>query len=240
MVRSMKKTVFTLNINHYSPEITALTFPFLEQYADKIGANFRIISERRFPEFPPAYEKLQIFELGRENDWNIYFDADALVHPDLFDISNHLSKDTVLHWGNDMAGNRWRYDQYFKRDGRHIGSGNWLAVASDWCLDLWHPLDDISFEQAVSQIFPTAMERNNNIDAVHLVDDYTLSRNIARFGLKFKTFQQIQKDLAKDGEVYFFHNYLLAQEQKESKIIEQIKTWELPLPQHKSYGMCVA
>ena len=74
------------------------------------------------------------------------------------------------------------------------------------------------------------MERNNHIEALHLVDDYTLSRNIARFGLKFKTFQQIQKDLAKDGEVYFFHNYLLVQEQKEAKIIEQIKTWDLPLP----------
>lgn len=223
----MKKTVFTLNIGNYEPEITALTYPFLQAYAEKIGADFHIITERKFPDFPPVYEKLQIFELGRDNDWNIYFDSDALVHPDLFDVTNHLPKDTVLHWGNDMAGNRWRYDKYFQRDGRHIGSGNWFTVASDWCLDLWRPLDDLTLEEAVKNIFPTVAERNTGIEPAHLIDDYVLSRNIARYGLKFKGFKAIQKELGSDSEVYFFHNYFLLPEQKVARIREQIEIWEL-------------
>ncbi len=37
--------MFTLNIGDYEPEITALA---LEQYADKIGADFCVIIERKF------------------------------------------------------------------------------------------------------------------------------------------------------------------------------------------------
>lgn len=72
-MRRDKKTVFTLNVDGYAPEITALTYPLIEAYAEKIGADFHIISERKFPEWPVTYEKLQIFELAREmgNDWNI-------------------------------------------------------------------------------------------------------------------------------------------------------------------------
>lgn len=222
----MKKTVFTLDIDNYEPEITALTFPYLERYARKIGADFHVITERKFPGFPPVYEKLQIYDLGRRNDWCIYFDADTLVHPDLFDVTNHLSKDTVLHWGNDMAGNRWRYDKFFQRDGRHIGSGNWFTVASDWCLDLWYPLD-LTLDEAILNIFPTVAEKNCGVKPEHLIDDYTLSRNIARFGLKFKAFRAIQKELGSESDVYFFHNYLLLPEQKAAQIEAQIARWEL-------------
>src|SRR5882672_8362849 len=139
----MKKTIFTLNVDGYSSEITELTYPLIKQYANKIGADFHIIKTRKYPEYPAVYEKMQIYDLGREmqNDWNIYIDSDALVHPDMFDVTEFLSKDTVCHNGTDMANNRWRYDRYFQRDKRHIGSCNWFTIASDWCLDLWHPLD---------------------------------------------------------------------------------------------------
>src|SRR5689334_15577875 len=167
----MKKTVFTLCVDNYQPEITELTFPFLRQYAEKIGADFHVIKQRKFPGWPPVYEKLQIFELGKGNDWNIFFDADVLVHPDFFDVTDHLDKSTVCHWACDMAGERWRYDNYFRRDNRHIGSGNWLAVASDWCLDLWHPLEDLTYEEALENIFPIAQERAQNISREHLIDD---------------------------------------------------------------------
>lgn len=126
-----KKTVFTLNIDNYAPEITELTYPFLEHYAKRIGADFHVITERRFPGFPPVYEKLQIYRLAQEqaNDWNIFFDSDALVHPDTIDFTQHLGKDTVAHNGSDMAAIRWTYDRFFLRDGRNIGSGNWLTIA---------------------------------------------------------------------------------------------------------------
>jgi len=203
----MKKTIFTLNVDNYAPSITALTYPLIKRYAHKIGAEFYIIRERKHPKRPPVFEKMQIYDLGKEmgNDWNIYIDSDALIHPDLFDVTEFITKDFVLHTGNDLAGNRWRYDNYFRRDGRHIGSCNWFTVASNWCLDLWHPLD-IPYEEALENIFPIQNELNTVITRDHLIDDYLLSRNIARFGLKFTTMY----DLAakhKDNGSYFWHQY---------------------------------
>lgn len=223
----MKKTVWTLNIGNYAPKVTALTMPYMCQYAEKIGADFQIITERRYADWPVAVEKLQIYFLGRNNDWNIFFDADVLIHPDLFDITDHLDKGTVLHWGNDLLGNRFEYDHYFRRDGRHIGSGNWLAVASDWCIDLWHPPEQ-SIEEVTAAIHPTVREKNFGIKPEHLADDYLLSRNIARFGLKFKNFMTIQKELGRENEVYFAHDYLSADKVKMIK--ETMANWELNGP----------
>ncbi len=58
---AIRKTVFTLNIGNYAPEITALTYPLLHYYAERIGAEFRIIKARMFPGWPVQYEKLQIY-----------------------------------------------------------------------------------------------------------------------------------------------------------------------------------
>lgn len=224
-----KKTIFLVNIDNYAPEITKLTYPLIERYANKIGAGVHVIDKRKFPGFPPVYEKLQIFELGKKmgNDWNIYIDSDAIVHPDLFDITNFISKDTVLHNGVDMAGNRWFYDNYFLRDGRHIGSCNWFTVASDWCLDLWRPLDDLTMEEAIGNIFPLQGELNTVITPDHLIDDYTLSRNIARFGLKAKTLIGILKDLGRETDNYLWHQYQIANEQKIIAMRKVLKEWGL-------------
>jgi len=215
-----RKALWTLNVgNSYSEDICYLTYPLMKYHALKIGADFNVITERKFPKFPPQYEKLQIYELGRDYDFNLYVDGDALIHPNFFCVADHLRRDTVAHTGNDMAGNRWKYDQYFRRDGRHIGSCNWFTCAWSDCLDLWKPLDDLTMEEALENIFPTLHEmathvwRCKNKKGAHevvgspdgeikgkcticglpcekfekrairredLLDDYTLSRNIAR------------------------------------------------------------
>jgi hypothetical protein len=216
---STRKTLWTLNIDSYAPEICELTYPLLLAYARKIGADFRIINERRFPEWPVTYEKLQIFELGQSSDWNIFVDSDAVLFPDLFDVTERIPKDTVVHQGQDHAGNRWRYDDFFRRDGRDIGSCNWFTVASNWCLDLWHPLEDLSLREAVDRINPILIERNAGVTPEHLIDDYTLSRNIARYGLKFKTVGTIQKENNDPGQ-YFWHTHRLPVAEKAKQIRE--------------------
>jgi hypothetical protein len=216
-MRPVKKTIFTLNIGGYAPEITAVTYPLIRRYAEKIGADFFIIDERRFPDWPVTYEKFQIFDLARQmgNDWNIYIDSDTLIHPDLMDITNHMTKDQVAHYDNDVAGNRWRYDECFLRDGRHIGSCNWFAVASDWCLDLWRPLDDISLEEALSNINPIVREENGLITRDHLIDDYVCSRNIARHGLKFTTVKKILHGFGYTlPGSFIWHMYNITEDQK--------------------------
>jgi len=227
--KKIKKTIFTLNIDNYEEKITELTYPLLKRYAKKIDADFYIISERKFPDYPPVYEKLQIYKLAQEmeNDWNIYIDSDALVHPDFFDITNHLQKDTVAHNGVDMAGNRWKYDRFFRRDGRHLSSCNWFSIASDWCIDLWKPLDDLTLEEATENITPIVSEVVSGlIPASHLIDDYVLSRNIAKFGLKFITINQIVKDIGDTGN-YLWHQYLLSSEDKIMQMKEILNIWKI-------------
>lgn len=223
--KKFKKTIFTLNVDNYAPEITELTYPLIKRYAKKIGAELYTITERKSPGLPPVYEKLQIYDLAQnmQNDWNIYIDSDALVHPDMFDVTEFLNKDTVCHNGNDMANNRWKYDNYFRRDGRNIGSCNWFAAASDWCVDLWHPLD-ISYEDAVENIFPIQHELNTVITRDHLIDDYTLSRNISRFGLKFKPIVQIQREIG-DGGNYLWHQYTIPIDEKVKEMRRVLSNW---------------
>jgi len=223
-----KKTLFTLNIDGYAPEVTDLTFPLLNHYAEKIGADFHVIKERKYPDWPPVYEKLQIFDLAKEmgNDWNIFMDADTLVNPSMPDITLYLTKDTVLHNGMDHAPIRWFYDHYFKRDGRFIGSCDWLAVGSDWCLDLWHPLEDLTLEEASKRIFVTNNEYECRVmEPHHLIDDFTLSRNIARFGLKHKTFIDIQQQFNIGG--FLWHIYTKTNEEKVRKIKDVLRTWRV-------------
>lgn len=221
----LKKVIYTLNIN-YSKEITNLTYPLMEKYASKIGAEFKIISSRMFPDFPIVYEKLQIYELGKTNDWNIYIDGDTIIHPELFDITDHIEKDTVLHNGADMAAVRWKYDNYFRRDGRNIGSCNWFTVASNWCIDLWKPLDDLTLEQALSNIFPTVNELRTVVTREHLIDDYVLSRNIAKFGLKYTTLKDLLQKLDPSGN-FLWHQYTITLEDKIKQIREVLKNWNL-------------
>jgi hypothetical protein len=225
-MKKIKKTVFTLNVDDYAPEICELTYPYLKAYAEKIGADFFVITERKFPEMPPVYEKMQIWRLGHAmgNDWNIYIDSDALVHPETVDFTSLIGKDTVMHNGFDMASIRWKYDQYFLRDGRNIGSCNWLAIASDWCMDLWQPLD-LPLEEALKNIYPTPNELANGITREHLIDDYTLSRNIARFGLKFKSILQLNEEVGPVGANFFWHQYTIPVPEKIVEMKKIIKSW---------------
>jgi hypothetical protein len=189
-----------------------------------------VISERRFPDWPITYEKLQIYELGKQhgNDWNIYIDSDALIHPDLFDITEHLPKDTVLNYHHDFTGPRWAVDQYFRRDGRWISTAGWFTIASDWCLDLWRPLDDLTPAQAAANAFRINLERRVGIPPEVFVDEYTFSRNLARFGLKYQTFLEVHRRLEPAMDFhYFWHTYAVPLEQKLAELKETIQRWEI-------------
>ena len=225
--KNLKKTIFLLNVDGYDKNITDFTYPLIKKYAEKIGADIHYISSRCFPDMPPVYEKLQIYELAQkmENDWNIYIDSDALIHPDMFDITNHLPKDTVLHNGVDMASNRWVYDRFFRRDGRNIGSCNWFTVASDLCIELWKPLDDISLKEALANIYPIQVELNTVITKEHLIDDYTLSRNIAKYGLKVTTVFQMLETLGQKGFDYLWHQYTIPNDLKVKQMKKVVEKW---------------
>jgi hypothetical protein len=207
--KPLKKTLYTLNIDDYEPEITALTFPYMRKYAEKIGADFFIITERKFPDWPVTFEKLQIYELAQQhaNDWNIFCDGDCLIHPDLMDVTNHISKDTVMHNGSDESTHRFKADRFFLRDGRFIGSCNWFAVASDLCIELWKPPDDLTLEEAMANIQTISQETNGGMAREHLIDDYICSRNISKYGLKFTTLRSVLQNKGYPNPVFMMHMY---------------------------------
>jgi hypothetical protein len=227
--KNPKKTIYTLNIDNHAPQVTAITFPFLQRYADKIGADIHIIKERKFPEWPITYEKFQIYELAQQmgNDWNIYIDSDALIHPDTPDFTLLLPRDTVSHHGSDFAPLRWKYDRFFQRDGRHIGSGNWFTLASDLCIELWRPIDDLTVEEALASIQPTVEEQLSGvIETHHLIDDFNCSRNIAKFGLKFIAIRKLMEQYGyEDGGYFFYHAYTIAPSLKASEMRKVLKSW---------------
>lgn len=238
----MKKILWTLNIGgDYAPEITSITYPLLRLYARKIGADFRVISERRFHEWPIEVEKLQIYDLGRDADWNLFLDSDALIHPEMFDPTAYMPMDTVAHYGSDWATNRWNYNDFLLRDGRHISSCNWFTVASKLCLDLWHPPDWTTPEETAANIFPVVTEINAKcFQAGHLSDDYLLSVNIARYGLKFTTIDGIRnekfklcpygskpKDDCKIGGPWVWHAYTLSRPEKVRQMEEVLRAWQI-------------
>jgi hypothetical protein len=81
-------------------------------------------------------------------------------------------------------------------------------------------------DEAVSRIHPTAFERAAGITPDHLLDDYVLSRNIARFGLKFTTVQSVQEQQHCAGE-YFFHDYLKTADEKVVVLKQMLVNWKL-------------
>lgn len=253
--KTVRKVLFTLDIGNYQPAIKALTFPLMKAYAAKIGAEFYPITERKFPGWPIVYEKLQIFELGRGRlgvphphrarqigthpepvfveapDWNIFFDADALISPEMFDVTVNCPPYTVLFNGKDMSQIRFRPDQYFRRDGRFIGACNWFACAPSMCLDLWRPLDDLTLEQAVKNITVTIQEHNSGMfNDNHLIDDYTLSRNIARFGLKHDTLIDIcgrmgmRNQFGQGVNPFLWHQYSCSEKDKLDRMLALLST----------------
>jgi hypothetical protein len=141
------------------------------------------------------------------------------------DVTEICPFDTVMHNATDYASCRFVYDDYFRRDGRHIGSGNWFTVASRWCLDLWHPLEDLTFEQAVARIKPTFAEGRAHIRPDHLIDDFILSRNIARYGLKAISFRDVVARLGQLDTAYLWHQYLMTTEEKLAGMETVLNVW---------------
>jgi hypothetical protein len=133
----------------------------------------------------------------------------------MIDITNYLPMDTVAHHANDFASIRWRYDNYFWRDGRNIGSCTWFNVFSRWCIDMFRPLDDLTLEEIENNIFPTWGElQSRMVPPIRLIDDYACSRNIAKYGLKFKTVQNVMKDLGLESLNFLCHFYAIPTEEK--------------------------
>lgn len=168
------KCVYTVAIDNWQPELCAITIPNLKRYAQRIGADFKVISQAKFDGYPPNYERLQVHELGKEYLWNIVFDADIILHKDFEDPTTLMDKSSVGSLWMMDAKYYFTWNKYFERDGRNIGIADYFVVSSWYTHDIWTPLD-MDYETA--QKFCLREPRQ--------VSEYCLSLNVSKFGLKF-------------------------------------------------------
>jgi len=233
-----KKVLITLDINDYQPAIKALTFPLMAAYAEKIGAEFLQITERKFPEWPIVMEKFQCARLAKEYDaeWSIFFDADALINPEMFDVTAMLQPGHVCFNGKDFSPIRFKPDEYFRRDGRYIGACDWFCCAHRDVIEDLYRTPERTPEEEFKNIFVTVQEHNGGqFNDNHLIDDYTLSRNISRYGLKHTTLLDICGQLGmrdqygRPANQWLWHLYSMPEEEKLNRMLALLST-----PQNQS------
>jgi len=204
-----------------------MTLPFLSRFAHKIGAEFNIIDRPVFNEASVTYEKFQLYERSKGYDWTYFIDADALVHPECPDWTDMLDKCTVCFGNRDMSLNRFRGNGYVRRSKILHGACTWLTVFSDWCRDLWHPMQETTFAECVENIFPAVHElASGECRREHLIDDYIVTQNIARYGLKATTTGDLCALVGKPP-LYYFHLYACSTQHKAEEIRKMMTLWKL-------------
>lgn len=169
----MTKAVFVVRVDNFLPELCALTIPTIKAYADKIGADYLEITERKWPAFPPTYEKIQVYDLGKNYDQCLLIDADFLIHRDAPDFTAGISPGYVGFLFSYDADSFFALDEYFKADGRNIGIAANFVLTDRATHQLWEPLAE-SWEVA-----------RKKIKREFIIDEYCLSRNLAKYKLKF-------------------------------------------------------
>ena len=215
----MNKLVVTMNINDYAPAITKLTMPYMKRYAKRIGADFHVISERLRPEYNIDYEKFQLWDLSKDYDYTLFFDADALILPGFYDLTTKYGENEVFNPCPDVASTRFLVDNYFRRDGRDIGVGAWCVCCTNRTRDIWHPTK-LTQSEINERITPNLVEQNFGYESEHFICDYLCSRNVAKYGLKVKTFNDVVRP---EFNKLLVHVYLDNLYRKEVFLRETIK-----------------
>ena len=85
MTIEKKKALVTMCFGDFE-KIAKITHPSLKAYADKIGADFIVINEKKLSKKFIHYEKFQIYDMFKEYSRIMYIDTDVLVRPDCPDL----------------------------------------------------------------------------------------------------------------------------------------------------------
>ena len=170
----MKKVLIVTKVDNYRPDLCEFTIPNLKAYASRIGADFFEIEHRKFSNQHPAFEKLQAYECMGAYDKALLIDADIMLHPKLPDLTGSFSLAECGSWMNYQIKapqlTLWNIDNdpYFQRDGRNLGVVGSIVGCSKYTKDIFKPSFSV----------PTDLYRPE------IIDEYVMSRNVAKFGLK--------------------------------------------------------
>lgn len=170
-----KSCVHIVRKTNVPEELCAITEPLIGEYARRIGADVNVIGvTRAFPDYPPTYERMQIYASGRGYDWNICIDTDILIGPSLIDVTAVLPPEFIGLIMSYKASEAFAVDnKYFRRDGRDIAPVESFVITSELTHDLWEPLRGSSAANMASVFHE------------HQIAEYALAHNIAKYGLKY-------------------------------------------------------
>jgi hypothetical protein len=170
----MKKIIHIVNIGDFFPELFAMTFPTVQAYAQRNGYEINLIKKRKFPDFHINYEKMQVWEDGKDADINLLVDADVLIHPGFPDVMNIVPPHHIGFNDNYHASSKFHTNHYFLRDGRDVGIASNFVVSYRSTHDVWEPLT-----------ITAAQGRRITFVREGDIDEYCLSHNMAKYGLRY-------------------------------------------------------
>ena len=172
----MKKKIHILYINDYFPELFQITNKNIQQYAKRYNYEINLITKRKFKDWHLHYEKMQVYEDGKNDDINVFLDMDVMLHPEFPDFSELVPPDYVAFNDNYKISEKCKINKYFLRDGRDIGIASNVVVSTYLTHDVWEPLPP--------EITP---EKGREITFIREgdIDEFCLSYNLAKYGLKY-------------------------------------------------------
>jgi len=203
----MKTCVHIVNIDNFFPELFNLTIKTVERFCEKYKFELNIIKDRKYSDLTILSEKLQVYDYGLNYDWNLLLDADILVHPNTYNPFTYFNPIEVGNKDEYKANAQLRLDKYFIRDNRNIGLSSCVLATSRLTHDLWKFPNDLTKNEIYSNIL---QERK-------CVDEYIISRNLAKYGLKHRELFPI-KDY---NLLYHLGNY----NEDKNKILDDANQW---------------
>jgi hypothetical protein len=93
-----------------------------------------------------------------------------MIHPDAMDITEYMKQDTVYIQYEFMASDQFKMNEIFQSDIRNIGIAGSFIITSKTTHELWRPLDKTMDE----------ISNENLVSRWHILDEYTISLNLAK------------------------------------------------------------
>jgi hypothetical protein len=93
-----RRVIVTMAIGDAWASVAAISHPTFRAYAEKVGADFRVIDRRRIGAPHIHWEKLQLSRIIAAYNRALYVDSDAIIHPDAPDVFDLVPRGSFGAW----------------------------------------------------------------------------------------------------------------------------------------------
>lgn len=83
-----RTAIVTMAIGEQEQKVAAISHPLMKAYANRINADFHVITQRKWPDVHIFFEKHQICEIVKAYDRTLYVDTDIMIRDDSPNIFN--------------------------------------------------------------------------------------------------------------------------------------------------------